>query len=201
MIHFDLQPQPDTFDADVKNPGLQWLADHPDADRPRDFWSPCKPYLRNCFNRLCAYSAMEEPVGTVDHYVSCHQDKTRAYDWTNYRYAAQWINSSKQTVDGQVLDPFEVQDGWFELILPSCQLKVSPDIPPNVRERAEFTLKRLHLEHDERVVSQREEWYRMYRDGELTLAGLRKKAPLIARAVDKQHEGMLIVDDEQEEAP
>lgn len=33
---------------------------------------------------------------------------------------------------------------------------------------------------------QRREWYRMYQAGELTLEGLAKKAPLIARAIEKQ---------------
>src|ERR1041384_7919968 len=31
---------------------------------------------------------MYEPVGTVDHFVSCDEDRRRAYDWANYRYAA-----------------------------------------------------------------------------------------------------------------
>jgi hypothetical protein len=44
---------------------------------------------------------------------------------------------------------------------------------------------RLHLGHDERVVRQRREWYRMYQEGELSLDGLFKKAPLVARAVAK----------------
>ncbi|HEX3482356.1 MAG TPA: hypothetical protein VHT91_45380 [Kofleriaceae bacterium] len=47
-------------------------------------------------------------------------------------------------------------------------------------------LVRLHLGHDERVVRQRREWYRMYQVGELTLDGLAGKAPLIAAAVRKQ---------------
>jgi hypothetical protein len=33
---------------------------------------------------------------------------------------------------------------------------------------------------------QRREWYRMFQEGELTLEGLAKKAPLIARAVENQ---------------
>ena len=41
------------------------------------------------------------------------------------------------------------------------------------------------FKNDERVIRQRREWYRMYQDGELTLEGLRAKAPLIAAAIDK----------------
>jgi hypothetical protein len=57
------------------------------------------------------------------------------------------------------------------------------------RERAKFVLDRLHLGHDERVLRQRREWYRMYQEGKLTLTGLDEMAPLIAVAVKKQAEG------------
>ena len=38
---------------------------------------------------------------------------------------------------------------------------------------------------DERVLRQRREWYCMYQDGDLSLDGLRKMAPLIAAAITK----------------
>ena len=79
-------------------------------------------------------------------------------------------------------------DGWFEVLLPSLQLVATDAVPEVLRDRANFVLKRLHLRDDERVVRQRREWYRMYQEGELTLDGLRKKAPLIAAAVAKQLE-------------
>jgi len=185
MIRFEPVPKPDSFEDRVEQPGARWLAAHPAAARPRDYWSAFKDQLAAGFRMLCAYSAMYEPVGTVDHFVSWNEDRTRAYDWSNYRYASGWINSSKQDIAStQILDPFEVQAGWFELLLPSLQLVVSADIPPGERPRAAFTLRRLHLQDDERVLRQRREWYRMYQDGEVTLDGLRKKAPLIARAVE-----------------
>ena len=133
---------------------------------------------------------MYEPVGTVDHFVSCEEDRTRSYDWANYRYAAGWINSSKQALRShELVDPFAVESGWFELLLPSLQLVITDRVPAAWRERAERMLVRLHLGHDERVVRQRREWYRMYQEGELTLDGLARKAPLIAAAVRK-HEAM-----------
>ena len=129
---------------------------------------------------------MYEPVGTVDHYLSCDNPASRhlAYEWDNYRFASGWINSSKQTADANVLDPFEVADGWFSLLLPSLQLVLMEEnIPIDQLERARYTLERLHLRDDERVIRQWREWYRMYQDGEITLDGLERKAPLIARAV------------------
>ncbi|HEY2291212.1 MAG TPA: hypothetical protein VGM86_10975 [Thermoanaerobaculia bacterium] len=129
---------------------------------------------------------MYEPVGTVDHYLSCKIHRERAYEWSNFRFASQWINSSKRTADDDVLDPFEVEDGWFEILLPSLQLVLTDRVPPEHRARAEHTLLRLHLRDDVRVIRQRAEWYRMYEEGELSLEGLRKRAPLIAEAIERQ---------------
>jgi hypothetical protein len=89
-------------------------------------------------------------------------------------------------VSSTLIDPFAVEDGWFEILLPSLQLVATDCVPVDLREWARFVLKRLHLRDDERVLRQRREWYRMYQEGELTLEGLRKKAPLIATAVVKQ---------------
>lgn len=130
---------------------------------------------------------MHEPVGTIDHFVSFHEDRSRAYDWTNYRFASGWINASKQDLASTaILDPHEVGDDWFEILLPSLQLVVTDACPENQRAHAHRMLTRLHLGHDERVLKQRRGWLRMFEEGKLTLAGLAELAPLIARAVEKQ---------------
>ena len=45
MIRFERVPEPPEFDAQARQRGLEWLAANPDADRPRDFWTPFKPDL------------------------------------------------------------------------------------------------------------------------------------------------------------
>ncbi len=187
MIHFDRVPQPDDFDTKAVAPGMKWLEKHQDARRPKDLWTPFRPVLATGFRDLCAYSAMYEAVGTVDHFISFDEDRSKAYDWSNYRFAAGWINSSKQNLpSSDVLDPFDVMDGWFEVILPSLQLVLTDRIPVEFKTRAETMLVRLHLRDDERVIRQRRTWYQMYQDGEIGIAVLRRMAPLIAAAVAKQ---------------
>lgn len=190
MIHFERPQEPPEFEARCRQRGNQWLAKHPNAVRPKDYWTEFKPQLADGFQDLCAYTVMYSPNGTVDHFLSWENTRDErpylAYEWTNYRFCAGWLNSSKSTIDQAVLDPFEVQNGWFEIILPSLQLRLTNQVPPDVREKADFTIKRLHLRDDERVIRQRREWYGMYLSGELTLNGLARKAPLIAAAVRKQ---------------
>ena len=184
MIHFDPVPEPAQFHEKARMPGTAWLRDNPSAARPRDYWTPFKGALAQGFGDLCAYSVMYEPVGTVDHFVSFHEDRLLAYEWGNYRYCAGWINSAKSnTPAADLLDPFEVENGWFELHLPSLQLRVSGTVPDHFRARAEQVLNKLHLRDDERVMRQRSAWYDLYRSGDLSLEGLEKRAPLIAAAI------------------
>lgn len=130
---------------------------------------------------------MLDPTGgTVDHYLSCDNHRHLAYEWSNYRFVSSTLNSSKRTKDDKVLDPYQVADGWFEILLPSLQMRTTDAVPPELREKAEFTLTELHLRDGERVIRWRQSWYEMYLRGELTLAGLRSVAPLIADAVDKE---------------
>ncbi len=197
MIYVTPPPEPPDFDRRARQPGQTWLDKNlpengklPKGKRPPAKWTPFKSRLAGGFHYRCGYSAMHEPVGTVDHYLSCENHPDLAYEWRNYRYASAWINASKGTLDDQVLDPFEVQDEWFEILLPSLQLVLTDAVPSEERQRAECTLERLHLRDDERVIRQRQQWYDLYLAGKITLAGLETVAPLIARAVRKQKEGI-----------
>lgn len=179
--------EPTKFDNECRRKGLQWLAKHPGCDRPRDYWSPFRAELALGFMQRCGYSAMWISSGTVDHFVSCNEDMKLAYEWSNYRFIEGWINSAKtKKRAADLLDPFEVKDGWFEIALPSMQLKLTDKVPASIRSRAESTLKQLPLEHDERIVHQRREWLRMYEDEDVPLTFLDRKAPLIAQAIRRQ---------------
>lgn len=169
MKRFEPPEEPAKFRERAVVRGHDWLARNPDG-RPADYWSEFRRELGEGFGRLCAYSVLFTPQGTVDHFVSVDEDRSQAYDWGNLRYAAQWLNSSKQDLESsQLIDPFEVENDWFEIILPSLQLVPTSEVPDDELAKVEFIIERLHLRDDERVLSQRREWYRMYQDNELTL--------------------------------
>ncbi|MBM7867389.1 hypothetical protein [Heliomicrobium gestii] len=107
MIHFDPVPEPRDFDEKCRKRGRTWLEAHPDVSRPKDFWNPFRSQLADGFRNLCAYTAMYEPVGTVDHYLSYTNRPELTYEWSNYRFAASWVNCSKQNADDNILDPFK----------------------------------------------------------------------------------------------
>lgn len=170
----------------VKKRGDAWLKKHGRAKRPKDLWSPYLPHLAEGFTYLCGYAAMLDPTGgTVDHYLSWKNRPDLAYEWSNFRFVSQILNSSKQAADDTVLDPYLVQRGWFEIILPSLQLRVTNKVPPAYRAQAELTLKRLKLGDGEKIVRWRQLYYERYQAGQLTLDGLRELAPLVADAVER----------------
>ena len=177
--------EPTDFDLNCRQHGLAWLASNPDCKRPKDFWSPFRLELAKGFSDRCGYGAMWIPNGEVDHFVSVNANKALAYEWSNYRYIEGWINSCKGKKT-EILDPFMVESGWFEILLPSLQLVIGDAIPAEFKQRAENTLTWLHLRDDERILKQRRAWYQQYQEDSLSLDGLRKKAPLIAAAVEKQ---------------
>lgn len=184
MIPVAPVPEPADFDERARRPGEAWRARNTEAPRLRDYWSPFRAALAEGFANRCGYTAMYLPNGTIDHFRSYKTHPELAYEWSNYRYAAAWINSAKKTAD--VLDPHEVGEGWFEVLLPSLQLVATERVPPERRELVERTLAQLPIAHDERVLRQRRSWYEMFEAGKLSLAGLRDVAPLIAAAEEKR---------------
>ncbi|MCE3002383.1 MAG: hypothetical protein LW860_06730 [Xanthomonadaceae bacterium] len=186
MIRAPRLPEPADFDTKVRRPGARWLSEHPQAKRPKALWTPYTPTLADGYRNLCGYAAMLDPTGgTVDHYLSFANHRSQAYEWGNYRYASATMNSKKRTLDDTVLDPEHVRDGWFEILLPSLQLRATDQVPARLRAKAANTLKRLGLADGERVIRWRRSWYEQYQRGGLTLDGLRAYAPLIADAVER----------------
>lgn len=188
MIPVAKVPKPPGYDK-IKTGGDAWLKANPAAKRPKDLWSPFLPELAEGFAHLCGYAAMLDPTGgTVDHYLSWENHPDLAYEWTNFRYVSYVLNSSKRTADDTVLDPYLVKSGWFEIILPSLQMRVTDKVPAAYKAMAAFTLKRLKLGDGEKIIRWRQHYYARFQAGQLDLDGLRVFAPLVADAVERQQQ-------------
>ncbi len=91
MIPCSPGPEPEDFDARVRQRGLRWLENHPKPTspserkgwRPQNFWTELLPRLKEAFHDRCAYCAMYEPSPTVDHFVPCAADQNLIYEWSN----------------------------------------------------------------------------------------------------------------------
>ncbi len=84
---------------------------------------------------------------------------------------------------GDIVDPFKVQPGWFELDLGTCLVRRGKAAPPEEYERIESTLTILNLRQ---CIAQRLEYVGSYRMGDADLAGVERYAPFIASELRRQ---------------
>lgn len=146
--------------------------------------------LMDAYDQRCAYLAMrvERATGspTVDHFVPKSRDWRLVYEWPNYRLSAACVNSAKGTRD--VVDPFKVQPGWFELDLETYLVRRGPAAPVDEHARIDETLSILNLRQ---CVSQRGGFIEDYRNGSIDLRNVERYAPFIASELRRQGELLL----------
>jgi hypothetical protein len=94
------------------------------------------------------------------------------------------MNSRKRELE-DVLDPFEVEDGWFSLELSFLQILPSPDLVEANRVRVQGTIDRLRL-NDNECLQARATYYEPYRLGELTFQRLAEWSPFVAAELRRQ---------------
>jgi len=185
MIPVPKPRKPRNFDRDCRTPGNQWLAANPKAKNLPAYWTRFQPKLEAGFSSRCGWWAVRITDGAVDHYLSQKNYRHLAYEWTNYRYIAASVNSSKGNHDDALLDPFEVQAAWFEVILPSMQLVRTGQVPIQLQAKADFTIKQLKLDNGHKIRKIRRGYYEEHKVQGLRMNLLQDYAPLVALAVEK----------------
>jgi hypothetical protein len=113
------------------------------------FWGIAIPWLLQAYNRICSYSCFRiHGTGTpsVDHMVPKSKAWDKVYEWSNYRLASLALNAIKDNLQS-ILDPFEVQPGWFALDLVTGQVVAGPAAKQNIEltHQVEQTIKDLEL--------------------------------------------------------
>ena len=190
MIPVFKQPEPADFDANVRQKGLAFLRRKGIAlDQPVPKGAELYPYWRSCLDELhasyqgcCAYLAVffERETGgaSVDHFVAKSASRAEyAYEWRNYRLACSTMNSRKREFD-DVLDPFSIQEGWFQVELVSGRIYPNPALPSNTKKQVQETIKRLGLD-DAGNRKMRCRHYQDFAEKQYTADFLRKRSPFV----------------------
>ncbi len=130
--------------------------------------------------------------GEADHFVPWDDVRgTRkahlAYQWSNIRYADGWINRSKGA--DRFPDPFVVQDDWFELQLPSLELRFTDRVPAEHCDAVRNLMKR--VKKDFRVMKVRRRYLDQYLRGVRPIELVDEEAPLLGRALRRNPEFLL----------
>ena len=137
-------PEPADFDRAVRQPGLRAIAESV-GETPRrrvgrrfaqvvatrdqipagnfpSYWREARDDLQAAYGRVCAYLCVRISTdASVDHYVAKSRRWDLVYEWSNYRMACAAMNSYKGEAQ-DVIDPFQLRDGWFALELVEFQV-------------------------------------------------------------------------------
>ena len=200
MMRVHPAAEPDAFDEMVRQPGrraLDRLAAEkysgskeavPAAEFP-PHWRRSLDDLLAAYDRICSYLCLYIPRGTgarsVDHMVPKSMAWDQAYEWSNYRLACLLMNSRKGDA-ACVLDPFEVEDGWFVLELVAFQVLPADGLAAATVAAVEDTIRRLRL-NDEECCGAREEYAEEYWRENVSLDYVARRAPFVANELRRQH--------------
>lgn len=124
--------------------------------------------------------------GSLDHFLPKAKYPNLAYEWDNYRLASQKANSNKGEVTN-LIDPFVVGHGWFEIDFPSCLVKPGLNAPVPVHDQIVRTIDALKLNDDDSLVQDRCDVLLMLTDGDITVNFLIFRYPFLAYEVARQN--------------
>ena len=199
MIHVDAKPEPASFEANVRKKGLAYLKKKGiELDKPLPAKTVLEPYWQSCLYDLhqsyygtCAYLCIfiERIIGgvSVDHYIAKSNRAGLAYEWSNYRLACATMNIRKRVYE-DVLDPFDVKDGWFYLELVCGRIYPNPNLEDKMKNRVVATIERLGLD-DAGVREMRARHYQEYCEKHYSAEFLKKRSPFVW--YEAQRQGLL----------
>lgn len=220
MIRVQRAAEPAEFDAKVRQKGkaaLKELLGSTEAPRRRGprreklaegiedipsealppFWVQALPELRAAYRGICAYLGMYiDPatgLATVDHFKPKSNHKALAYEWSNFRLASHQIDTNKGYHE-DVLDPFEIQDGWFVIDLGTFKVEPADSLNDDLRAAVIATRDRLGL-NSPTFCASRARYHDLYLglrtdpddpEEPLPLAWIRRHCPFMAHELHRQ---------------
>jgi len=190
--------EPADFNRKVRVPGSKFLMKTPNPTgrqwNGRDYWRKALGDMFFAYNEICAYCASwTKRAGTtetfqdtsIDHFVPKSAVPAQAYEWSNFRLCRKRLNMRKDS-HRDVLDPFTLAPGWFNLDFRTFLLLPNPVLSIFDRERVEKTIDRLQLNSDNDYVNERIGAIREYCLGQATIDQLINSYPFIAAEMRAQ---------------
>lgn len=192
MIRVEPVPEPANFNTNVRQPGLAYLNTQPPGIAVdfsgREYWRRALSELGSAYRSICAYTchwiAFDTGSDTVEHFIAKSLHPELAYEWSNFRFVCGRLNGRKGA-HTDVVDPFAVVDGMFEIQFPSLQITAGEQLLPADREVAESTINRLKL-NDERCIRARQTYLLEFRDQQISFDYLARHAPFLAKELERQ---------------
>lgn len=157
------------------------------AEEFEPYWTTALDWLLEAYGRICAYCCFRiHPTASpsVDHMIPKSKAWDKVYEWSNYRLAALRMNARKNDLSS-IIDPFDVQDGWFAIELTFGQVVPGPVAmaDPALRDRVEHVITKLGLNE---FAAERLRDIEAYESGDVSLKRLREESPFVAAEIARQ---------------
>ena len=191
MIPVIKQKEPQIFNSEVRIPGQNFLKRNPKPNSKEfskhDYWRKINPEFYQLYNGICAYTGIWFPniTSSVDHFLPKSKKPELAYEWDNYRLTTQKMNNIKGD-EINLVDPFDVEFGWFVLDLDTYLIKPNGILPHSDQEKIAHTIKVLRLNCDDDRVENRRDIIQGYIDNVFDFEFLKEKYPYIAYEIERQ---------------
>ncbi|MDR1160692.1 MAG: hypothetical protein LBK69_08720 [Syntrophomonadaceae bacterium] len=193
MIPVIKQKEPENFDRDVRTKGLDFLKRNPSPSSREfgrhNYWKNINSEIYQIYKGICAYTgewfSSSQSNISIDHFIPKTKIPRLAYEWDNYRLTTQKMNNNKGDTVG-LIDPFEIEFGWFVLDFPSCLIRPNDELPVTEHEKVLFTIKILKLNSDDEIVQNRCNIIIYYINGDISFRYLKDKYPYIAYELERQ---------------
>jgi hypothetical protein len=190
MIPVVKQREPEDFNKKVRMPGQVFLKNNPSPNsvqfQRHNYWKHIREDLYQQYKNICAYTGewFPWPSASVDHFVPKSIEPQLAYEWDNYRLTTKNMNNIKADKIG-IIDPFEVQFGWFVMIFPACAVKSCNNLNERDKKKINDTICILELNSSERI-EKRYGIISNYISKDISFDSLRKNYPYIAYELERQ---------------
>ena len=195
MIRIARKAEPSDFDAKVRRPGLSYLKGLSPGEKPNwsghGYWRKAKEDMINAYGGICAYACCEitpSSSAEIDHFHPKSRYQSEAYEWQNLRLCSSNINKKK--CDHDVLDPFDVRDLTFGIVLATGRLVKLTKYDPAYEALCDKTVKVLGLNEHE-YTRMRKDILDDYLRGEITISNLQKRNPFVYSEVQRLHVGQV----------
>ena len=191
MIRIERKAEPSDFDAKVRRPGLDYLKGLAAGEKPNwsrhGYWRKAKEDMINAYEGICAYACCEitpSSSAEIDHFHPKVRYRQEAYDWDNFRLCSSNINKKKH--DHNVLDPFDVRDRTFGIVLATGRMVKLKKYDSAYEALCDKTVEVLGL-NEHAYIRMRNDILDDYLRGEITISNLRKRNPFVYSEVRRQH--------------
>jgi hypothetical protein len=191
VIPVEEQHEPSSFNRLVRQRGLRFIAKNPRPTSKQfgrhDYWKAIAKDLHAAYKGICAYRCVYLVEGdfSVDHFLPKSRHPVHAYEWKNYRLAGGRVNRHKDNCEG-IVDPFNLESGWFVLDFPSCLVRPSDHLTEEQRNLVERTISVLKLNDDDSFVQDRCDLMVDYSKKNVTHDYLSRRYPFLAVEIERQ---------------